>query len=149
MCHFLVSVAGEFTVQVFADREVLLRAKELCDSHADPGRPGAPRSEAVPRESPLGALARGGRVGTGTATGVHRAFLLGLENSTREDSRGHGRAESRGGTGAVPELLAASVHLGLPLRMHRVHLRGAHRAESASWPPDRTAPSESCVEQPG
>uniref|UniRef100_A0A8P0TRT7 Kinase non-catalytic C-lobe domain containing 1 n=1 Tax=Canis lupus familiaris TaxID=9615 RepID=A0A8P0TRT7_CANLF len=64
-----LQAAGDSALQVPADRQVLLRAKELRDGHADPGGPGAPRREAVPR----------------------------LEGSTREDSGGHGGAESRGG----------------------------------------------------
>ncbi|XP_049553035.1 kinase non-catalytic C-lobe domain-containing protein 1 isoform X2 [Orcinus orca] len=64
-----LQAAGEPALQISADREVLLRAEELRNSHADPGRPGAPGRATVPC----------------------------LENSTRKDSRGHGGAESRGG----------------------------------------------------
>ncbi|XP_057387585.1 kinase non-catalytic C-lobe domain-containing protein 1 isoform X1 [Balaenoptera acutorostrata] len=64
-----LQAAGEPALQISADCEVLLRAEELRDSYADPGRPGAPGRATVPR----------------------------LENSTCKDSRGHGGAESRGG----------------------------------------------------
>lgn len=92
-----------------------------------------------PVSHPPGPLATGGRVGTGKASGVHRAFILGLENSTCKDSRSHGRAESRGGTSDVPQLPAASVHLGLPLTTHSAHLRSTHQAEPA-WGPGPHGP---------
>lgn len=52
--------------------------------------------------------------------GLTLAFISGLENSPREDSGGHGRVESGGGTGAVCALLAAWVP-GAPLWTFSAH----------------------------